>query len=114
MFTMIFNSRVDIYQPANAFDHGEASKGYTLLRDQPLYGHLKFTGTEQMSADRKRDIRRAKMTYEHSPVTLTVRDVLKVDSSYFRLVYPPLARFGLSNRRFYEVEIAEAFNVEVV
>ena len=111
---MIFNSKINIYQPANAFNHGEASKGYTLLSGQPLYCHLKFTGLEQMSADRKRDIRRAKMTYEHSPVALTVRDVLKIGDSYFRLVHPPLSRFGLSNRRFYEVELAEAFNVEIV
>lgn len=114
MFIMIFNSRIDIYQPTSNFEHGEATKGYTLLRDQPLYGHLKFTGSEQMSADKKQDIRRAKLTYEHSPAILTVRDVVKIDGDFYRLQYPPLSRFGLSNRRFYEVEIMEAFNVEVL
>lgn len=111
---MIFNSRLDIYQPNDTFEHGEVTKAYTLLSDQPLYCHLKFTGGERLSGDKQTALRKAKMTYEHAPVTLTTRDVVKIGVDFFRLLYPPMSRYGLSNRRFYEVEIVEAFDVEVV
>lgn len=111
---MIFNSKIDIYQSATTFIDGEVTSGHSLLSDQPLYCHLKFVGSELMSADRKQAIRRAKLTYEHSPVALTARDVIKIDDAFYRLLYSPLARFGLSKRRYYEVEIIEDFDVEVV
>jgi hypothetical protein len=114
MFTMIFNSKIDIYQAATTFADGEVTSGHSLLSDQPLYCHLKFTGSELQSGDRKQAIHRAKMTYEHSPVTLTARDVIKIDGAFYRLLTGPLSRFGLSNRRFYEVEIIEDFDIEVV
>jgi len=110
---MIFNSRIDIYQPTKSLEHGEYSAAYSLVEDTPLYCHLKFTGSELLSGDKKQSIRRAKVTYEVSPVVLTSRDVLKVGTAFFRLLYIPTQRKGLSNRAFYEVEIVEAFNVEV-
>jgi len=111
---MIFNSKIAIYQAATTFIDGEVTSGHALLSDQPLYCHLKFTGSELQSADRKQAFRRAKITYEHSPVTLTARDVVKIGDDFYRLLYPPTIRFGLSNRSYYEVEIIEAFNIEVV
>jgi len=114
MFTVIFNSKIDIYQSATTFIDGEVTSGHSLLSDQPLYCHLKFIGSEQQSADRKLPIHRARMTYENSPVTLTARDVVKIEDAFYRLLYAPTPRFGLANRRFYEVEIIEDFHVEVV
>ena len=110
---MIFNSRIDIYQQSRTFEHGESETVHVLVQDTPLYCHLKFTGGEQVSANRKKAIRRAKVTYEVSPVVLTARDVLKVDDDYFRLLHPPTKRKGLSNRTFYEVDVIETFDVEV-
>jgi len=114
MFIVIFNSKIDIYQSATTFIDGEVTSGHSLLSEQPLYCHLKFIGSEQMSAGRKLPIRRARMTFEHSPITLTARDVVKIDSAFYRLLYAPLPRFGLAKRRFYEVEIIEDFDIEVV
>jgi len=114
MFTVIFNSKIDIYQSATTFIDGEVTSGHSLLSNQPLYCHLKFTGSEQQSSDRKQAIRRARMTYEKSPVTLSARDVVKIEDVFYRLLYAPTPRFGLAKRRFFEVEIIEAFNIEVV
>ena len=110
---MIFNSKVDIYQPTITFEHGETAAPYTLYAANPLHCHLKFTGSEQLSANRKRSTRRAKVSYENSPVVLTARDVLKIDGVYFRLLHTPTSRKGLANRTFYEVDIVEDFNVVV-
>lgn len=111
---MIFNSRISIYQQTKSFDHGESVITYTYLDNLPLFCHLKFKGTEHLSAERKQPIRQVKVTYEISPVVLVARDILLIDSVYFRLLYDPMPRKGLSNRTFYEVEIVEAFDVVVV
>ncbi len=110
---MIFNSRIDIYQQTKDFEKGEVEVTYTPVEDTPLFCHLKFTGSEQLSADRKQSMRRAKVTFEQSPVVLTSRDILKVGDDYFRLLYTPTFRKGLSNRIIYEVEILETFNVVI-
>jgi len=111
---MIFNSRLDIYRPARSFEHGEVKRTYSLLHDLPLHCHLKFTGGERMSADKQTPLREAKMIYEHAPVILTVRDIVKIGNAFFRLLYPPVSRFGLSNRRIYQVQVVEVFDVVII
>jgi hypothetical protein len=108
---MLFTSAISIYQAIDTFEYGEVSSSFEEVGT--LYCHLKFTGTEQMSAGRKRDIRRAKLTYELAPVVLSARDVVLVGGSFYRLLYTPTPRIGCGGRAIYEVEIVEAFDVEV-
>lgn len=109
---MLFTTKVDIYQATESFEHGEVSSGHARLT-LPLYCHVKFDGQEQMSGDRKQAIRKARLTFELTPVTLTARDILRIEGAFYRLLFTPIPRFGLSNRRIYEVDVIESFNVEV-
>lgn len=108
---MLFNSSIAIYQPSKEFLHGEVDSTYASAGT--LYCHIKFTGTEPLSADRKKSIRRAKITFEDSPVDLAARDILVIGGANYRLLYAPTPRVGLANRTIYEVEIAEDFKVEL-
>ncbi len=108
---MLFNSAILIYQPTDTFEHGEVSSGYTSAGT--LYCHIKFAGNEQLSADRKKAIRRAKLYYENTPVALSPRDLVEINGVYYHLLYTPTPRVGLGNRTLYEVDIIEEFK-EVV
>jgi len=109
---MLYNDKVAIYQAVSTFEHGEVStEPYEEVAD--FYCHLKFTGNEQMSADRKKEIRRAKINFEYSPIALAARDVLYFEGVFYRLLYTPMPRRGNSARPIYETEIIEAFDAEV-
>ncbi len=108
---MLFNNSITIYQATGTFEHGEVSSGYTSAGT--LYCHIKLAGNDQLSGDRKKAIRRAKLYYEVSPVTLSVRDIVAVDGVVYHLQYTPLSRVGLGGRTIYEVDIVEDFKGEI-
>jgi len=109
---MLFNSAIPIYQATDTFEHGEVSSGYTSAGT--LYCHIKFAGNEQLSADRKQAIRRATILFENTPVALSPRDLVKINGTYYHLLYAPTPRVGLGNRTIYEVDIIEEFKEVVI
>ncbi len=108
---MLFNSAIIVYQPTKSFEHGEVDSSYASTGT--LYCHIKSSGHEQVSADRKKSVRRAKLFFETSPVTLVARDVVAIDGAYYHLVSTPMGRKGLSGRVIYEVDVVEDFTVVI-
>jgi len=108
---MLFNSSITVYQKTQSFEHGESNPVWASAGT--LYCHIKFTGNEQMSADRKKAIRRARVTFETFPVALTARDVLAINGVAYHLQYTPTPRVGLGGRTIYEVDVLEDFKGEV-
>lgn len=109
---MLFNNKVAIYQAVDTFDHGEVTTE-PAVEVADFYCHLKFTGGEQLSADRKKEIRQARIYFDYSPIALAARDVLYFEGVFYRLLYTPMPRKGLTGRVIYEADIIEAFDVEV-
>ena len=108
---MLFNSAIPIYQPTRSFEHGEVDSNY--VSTGTLYCHIKSSGHEQVSADRKKSVRRARLLFESSPVSLVARDIVEIDNAYYHLVSTPMGRKGLAGRVIYEVDIVEDFAVEI-
>ncbi len=108
---MLFNSSITIYQKTQSFEHGEVDPSWTSAGT--LYCHIKFTGNEQLSGDRVKAIRRARLYYEASPVDLVARDVVAINGAAYHLETTPLPRVGLGGRTIYEVDIVEDFKGEV-
>jgi len=108
---MLFNSDILIYQPTATFEHGEVSNSYEEVGT--LFCHIKFTGNEQQSGDRKKAIRRARLHFEQVPVTLSARNVVAIGDAFYYLMYTPIPRVGLGGRTIYEVDIIEDFKGEV-
>lgn len=108
---MLFNSAITVYQPTKSFEYGEVDSTFSSVGT--LYCHVKSGGNEQMSADRKKEIRRARLLFEDSPVTLAARDVVEIGDAYYHLVSAPTSRKGLGGRVIYEVDVVEDFAVEI-
>ena len=108
---MLFNSGITIYQKTQSFEHGEVDPTWTSAGT--LYCHIKFTGSDPLSADRKKPIRRARLYFEKTPVSLTARDAVVIDGAAYHLQYTPTPRVGLGGRTIYEVDILEDFKGEI-
>lgn len=108
---MLFNNLITVYQPTKSFESGEVDSTYTSAGT--LYCHVKVVGNEQVSGDRKKAIRRAKLIFETSPVVLAARDVVAIAGALYHLEAVPTGRKGLGGRTIYEVDVVEDFAVEV-